>query len=517
MLQGTTALGATAVFSGLSRRAQAALAAPAPAHGQLSDIEHIVILMQENRAFDHYFGTLSGVIGFDDPDVPTDPITGRTAFEQLNPLPVGGLTVRPWPVDPRTSAAQCMADVDHLWQTQHLAVNNGSENLWVASHIPLDTVTGVGTDPRTLLDGGRRPMAYFNRKSLPFHYALADAFTICDRYFSSVRGPTTANRLYLMSASLDPDGVAGGPEVNNLKYPRAGFSWRTYPENLQAAGVDWWIYREPDDYDDNVVDYFVQYQDRRTELFRRGRSTVPAGQLANRIRHDVETGRLPQVSWIVGPKATTEHPDEMPAQGEDFIRQILEALTAKRSVWAKTLLILTYDENGGFFDHVPPPQPEPFTPGEYLTPRGLAMAPESFGIPGPIGLGPRVPTLLISPFTRGGYVCSKTFDHTSILRLLERRFGVEVPNLTEWRRDTCGDLTWAINFAGTPDTRVPTLPDTKARLAEARAQCAKLPPAAPPALGEHVPLPRQEPGRRPRPSGPVPRGRARARSGLHAT
>jgi phospholipase C len=496
-LQGGAALvGGAAAFEGLSGTAQAALAMTAPAGSTLSDIEHVVVFMQENRSFDHYFGTLSGVIGFDDPNVQVDPITGLSVFHQPDPFVLDGAGGRllPWHLDSAHTSAQCLYDIDHIWQTQHLSVAGGANNGWLTAHVPIDSLNVVlGGDLTQLTAGGSRTMGYFTRADLPFHYALADAFTICDRYFCSVMGPTLPNRHYLMSATIDPDGTHGGPEVNNQKL--SGLSWTTYPERLQAAGIDWFVYRESDDFQDNVLNYFVQYGDPSSELFRRGRSTIPDGQLIAKLRQDVVSGNLPQVSWIVGPEYSTEHPDHLPADGAHYIKGVLEALTADPAVWAKTLLILNYDENGGFFDHVPPPLAPPGTPGEFLTAQGLAKAPEATGFAGPIGLGPRVPAMLISPFTRGGYVSSETFDHTSVLRLLETRFGVEVPNLTAWRRATCGDLSRAINATSTPDLTVPALPDTAELLHVAVEQCATLPPPKVPA--EQV-MPTQEPGTRPR-------------------
>jgi phospholipase C len=495
-LTGGLLVGGLAALGSLPLSARLALASTAPAGSRLSDIEHVVILMQENRSFDHYFGTLSGVIGYDDPDVPRHPITGTTAFEQLDPYLLDGAGGRllPWHLPVHTSSAYCLADVDHTWQTQHKSVNGGANDRWVSSHLALDPASSaLSGDLRALQNGGARVMSYFTRKDLPFHYALADAFTICDRFFCSVTGPTNPNRLYSMSAWIDPDGTHGGPEVANF---RTRFSWTTYPERLQKAGIDWYLYRESDDYGDNMLDHFVQYQDEGTELHRRGRSTIAEGQLPAVLRRDVENGNLPQVSWIVGPYATTEHATASPAAGAHYIQQILEALTADASVWAKTLFILTYDENGGFFDHVRPPMAPPGTPGEYLTPTGLLKAPEATGLGGPIGLGPRVPTMLISPFTRGGYVSSDTFDHTSVLRFLETRFGVEVPNLSAWRRETCGDLTSAINFAGTPRITVPDLPDAGEVLREAMELCHSRPAAQVPLFQR---MPSQEPGTRRRP------------------
>lgn len=151
---------------------------------------------------------------------------------------------------------------------------------------------------------------------------------------------------------------------------------------------------------------------------------------------------------------------------------IVGALTANPTLWAKTLFILTYDENGGFFDHVPPTTAPPGTPGEYVTAPAVPD-PAGVGNPainGPIGLGFRVPTLLISPFTRGGFVSSDLFDHTSILRFLETRFGAEVPNLSAWRRSTVGDLTSALNFKK-PDQSIPNLPSTLPAVQQVIQQC----------------------------------------------
>ena len=207
----------------------------APAGSKLNDIEHVVVLCQENRSFDHYFGTLSGVIGFDDPNASVDPLTGRTVFEQLDPNPLDGSdgTLLPWRLDPTRPSAQCLArrrppvagPAPLARQRQQRPVRRRPPR-----------VRPRARDP-DLTQGGIRTMSYFTRADLPFHYALADAFTICDRYFCSVLGPTNPNRLYLMSAWLDPDGTHGGPEINNVKQllGTASFSWTTYPEQLEAA------------------------------------------------------------------------------------------------------------------------------------------------------------------------------------------------------------------------------------------------------------------------------------------
>ncbi|HZU61490.1 MAG TPA: alkaline phosphatase family protein, partial [Solirubrobacteraceae bacterium] len=152
---------------------------------------------------------------------------------------------------------------------------------------------------------------------------------------------------------------------------------------------------------------------------------------------DVAAGTLPQVSWVLAPLVASEHPPAPPIYGEVVTANVLNTLVSNPAIWSKTALLITYDENGGFFDHVPPPVPPAGTEGEFVTKNPLPS--DASGIRGPIGLGFRVPMLVVSPFSRGGFVCSDVFDHTSTLRLLEARFGAEVPNLSKWRRSVTGD------------------------------------------------------------------------------
>ena len=189
------------------------------------------------------------------------------------------------------------------------------------------------------------------------------------------------------------------------------------------------------------------------ELIARGLTPTYPGNFAS----DVAAGKLPSVSWIIPPLAECEHPAAPPEYGEYLVQQILSTLVSNPSVWAQTVFIVVYDENGGFFDHVPPPVPPAGTAGEYLT--GTLPSAAS-GISGPVGLGFRTPCLVISPFSRGGYKYSGVLDHTSLLRLIETRFGVEVPNLSAWRRSVTGDMTGALALANAPVTAVPSLPAT---------------------------------------------------------
>jgi phospholipase C len=182
---------------------------------------------------------------------------------------------------------------------------------------------------------------------------------------------------------------------------------------------------------------------------------------------------------------------------------ILAALMANPLAWAKTVLFVTYDENGGFFDHVAPVTAPPGTPGEYVTAPAVPDPTEVGNPPisGPIGLGFRVPMMVISPFSRGGFVSSDVFDHTSILRFLETRFGAEVPNLSAWRRANVGDLTSALNFSKT-DLSIPSLPTPTAPASDVLVQCQNnLAGFTPYTLPTQQTMPTQESGSAPKPSG----------------
>jgi len=353
-------------------------------------------------------------------------------------------------------------------------------------------------------------MGYYTRADLPFYYALADAFTLCDNYFCSVLGPTDPNRLYSIAASLDPAGGNGGPILQTLVTNRSAIygrlTYTTMPEQLQTRGISWKVYSTPDQtiangiLSDNVLSYFKNFQDPASVLHQ----NAFGPQFPTDFLADVASGNLPQVSWLIGSVVTSDHPPAPSVFGEIVLSLILDALFANSSLWAKTLFLLTFDENGGFFDHVPPPTAPPGTPGEFVTAPAVPD-PTVIGnpaIPGPIGLGFRVPMLLISPFSRGGFVSSDTFDHTSILRFLETRFGVEVPNLSAWRRGAVGDLTTALNLRA-PDTSIPTLPSTTPPISTILTQCANnLAGFTPYAVPVPQSTPTQEPGSAPRPSGP---------------
>jgi phospholipase C len=424
----------------------------------LHQIEHVVILIQENCSFDRYFGTLRGVRGFADPRPQTLP-SGRPVFYQ--PYLLAPLYLLPWRLESSISNP-CDLIVDNGWAPMHTALDGGQMDGWLKGEHEL---------PWT--------MSYYTRAELPWHMALADAFTVADGYFCSVLGPTNPNRLYTMSATIDPAGRHGGPVTDNNNHPP--YTWTTYPERLQKHGISWRVYQQADNFDDNALAWFKRYQDAQpgSPLYENGMRRRDADAFAR----DVAAGRLPQVSWIIAPTAQSEHPLEGgPGRGADFCNGMLQALLAHPKVWAKTVFILTYDEPGGYFDHVLPPLPGGGTRDEFVGGE-------------PIGLGFRVPTVVCSPWSRGGYVCSDTFDHTSLIRLLERRFGVHEPNISAWRRRTCGDLTACLDMRHA-DLSIPRLPSTAPLAAASVHECQDNLPGVPLLLLQKAPG--QEPGSRPR-------------------
>lgn len=462
-----------------------------PVCSKLTDIEHVVIFIQENRSFDHYFGSYPGVRGFSDQSM---------AFQQPDPLNVASAPLAqllPFHLDTATTNAACTHDITHDWAPQHQSWNNGAMNGFVTSRLPINANDAVLT------------MGYYNRADLPYYYALADAFTICDNYFCSVIGPTDPNRLYTMAASIDPDGKNGGPLIQTLITNRAAFygrlTYTTMPEQLQARGISWKVYSSPDAtvlngiLSDNVLSYFKNFRDPSSPLFQNAFvPQFPAGFVA-----DAVSGNLPQVSWLIPPVFASDHPPAPSLFGENILSTVVTALMANAAQWAKTVLFVTYDENGGFFDHVPPLTAPPGTPGEYITVPAFPD-PTVVGNPpvlGPIGLGFRVPMLIISPFSRNGFVSSDVFDHTSVLRFLETLFGAEVPNLSAWRRANVGDLTSAFNFM-IPDPSIPALPSPLPAIAQAIQECAaNLAGFTPYALPDPQTFPMQETGTARRPSG----------------
>ncbi|MGK5628781.1 phosphocholine-specific phospholipase C [Streptomyces sp. URMC 123] len=502
---GAGAAGAAGTASLLPPSLRAALAAEPPPGG-LRALRHVVILMQENRSFDHYFGTLRGVRGFGDRNALTLP-SGKPVFAQ----PGGPLgTVLPFPVREAAAAQakdlQYIGDLDHSWHGGAGAWREGWMDGWVSAKTAAT-------------------MAYYDRRDLPLHYELADTFTVCDAYHSAIHTSTSPNRNHLVSGWTGYE-ANGARAVGNDAYDEGrhpGYAWTTYPERLERAGRSWKTYQEWENFTDNNLEFFARFkavarkalakagdfsymeafyarvrdtatpEAERTRLlaaleegvaaltpaerslFERALRRCPTGRLAETFRADVAAGRLPEVSYLVPSAVDSEHPGaSSPVASATLVHRVLDALASHPDVWRRTAVLITYDENDGFFDHVPPPVPPPGERDEIWQGR-------------PTGLGIRVPMLVVSPWSVGGYVCSEVFDHTSVVRFLETWLGVPEPNITAWRRRVTGDLTGAFDFR-------------RGRRAPAPARPGAIPPftgrwrPAPPAEQR---MPEQEPGTRP--------------------
>jgi phospholipase C len=463
---GAAAVGLPGSAAASPATAPAAAASPAHRHGDLRDIKHVVVIMQENRSFDHYFGSLRGVRGFGDRSTIQLP-GGKPIWEQ----PAGTATQYPWrlsgaktwdgdtPPSPEAGAAN-YGGTTHGWDDQHAAWYGGLMNGWYAAK------------------GGPTTLGYLDRHDLPFHYALAEAYTVGDAYHCSVISATGPNRTYLWSGTINADkrhgdyiAYSGGDELGKF------LPWKSYAETLQEAGVSWRVYQCADDYGDNGLEYFNTFAKLDPSqggtaapgnvFYDNGVANVPepvtglsgnADNLAAAIKADVLGGTLPKVSWVVNNQFFSEHPVTAPSNGAYFLRGVLDALAADPEVFNSTLVVINYDENDGQFDHVPPPVPAPGEADEFVA-GTLGVA-----APVPVGLGFRVPLILVSPWTRGGWVTSEVTDHTSVIQFLEKwttAFGRPAisPNISAWRRKVCGDLTAAFDFTS-PVYGLPHLPPT---------------------------------------------------------
>ncbi len=566
--------GAAGIATVLPASIQRALAInPAPGSTFL-DAEHIVILMQENRSFDHCFGTLKGVRGYNDPRAVSQP-DKKPVWLQTNEL---GDTYAPFRLDIKQTKSTWMGDLPHSRASQVDAYNKGKYDQWLISK--RSRHQQYAPMPLTL--------GYYTREDLPFHYAMADAFTICDQYFCSAMTSTTPNRSFFWTGKITHD-VDGLPKahIRNDDYAYAKLPWNTFPELLEKANVPWKFYQNETscgggfkgeerswlaNFGCNLLEFFDAYNvkfaprylenlqkqvdtlpgeitklqeaspsseeaankiradiARKQEVLDKARAelakyskenfdklsdsekrlynnafvrnegdpnyrslaklnynedgvqrelNVPAGDLLYQFRKDVNEGKLPMVSWLAGPQNFSDHPSA-PWYGAWYVSEILDILTKNPEVWKKTIFIVTYDENDGYFDHfVPFSIPDNNKPGTGKVSAGIDTEVEHVrlanelkqGIPekqareAPIGLGFRVPMTIASPWSRGGKVCSQVFDHTSTLQFLEtflkQKLGKEVrqENISRWRRTVCGDLTAAFSpYDGTQPKDIPFL------------------------------------------------------------
>ncbi len=510
------------------------------------DAEHVVILMQENRSFDHAFGSLKGVRGFLDRRafVKQD---GHSVFFQKNN---DGKYAAPARLDLRNTKSTWMSSLPHSWGNQQHALNKGKYDRWLQAK---------ASDNKNYKDIPLT-LGYYNREDLPFYYQLADAFTIFDQYFCSSLTGTTPNRLFHWSGTLreQKNGKVKANVYNeNIDYDKNHQArWKSFPEILEEQNISWRIYQNEislpkgmsgeqeawlSNFTDNPIEWFSNFNvkfskgyyeniphiiaylkkeiekhpDQKKELEKRiaeleedkvkyhpdqysklsrkeknlhekafttnsndpdywnleigpnengERLVVPKGDVLHQFRKDVENKKLPLVSWLIAPERFSDHPGS-PWYGAWYISEVLNILTKDPETWKKTIFIINYDENDGYFDHVLPFAP-PINPSqpvdmngpegvEYVSRKQEYMKSPSMKdhekVEGSVGLGYRVPMIIASPWTKGGLVNSEVSDHTSVLMFLEnfirKKFNkdVTVDNISEWRRAICGDLTSAFN------------------------------------------------------------------------
>ncbi|WP_222537419.1 phosphocholine-specific phospholipase C [Pedobacter polysacchareus] len=495
--------GAAGLPNVLPMSIQKAMAISAEPGTTFRDAEHVVFLMQENRSFDHLFGKLKGVRGFNDPRTFSLPNKDKVWLQQ----DAAGKTYAPFHVDINKTKITWQGGLPHSWSDQLAARNEGKYDKWV----PVKSHLALG---------------YYDRNDIPFYYAMADAFTICDHNFCSSLTGTTPNRLFFWTGTIRPEqnGTSIAAVNNSQAESRenAFVDWDTFPELLEDHDVSWKIYQNeiwtadlPGDtvddwlgnYGDNAIEYVKRYHVKLAAYFRKngdktakppltpaevtekynqlsdreknlidkafasninapenylelapfsftddeGKSqtiNIPKNDIFHQFRSDVDNGKLPTVSWLVAPQRFSDHTSS-PLYGTWYVSEAIDILTKNPEVWKKTIFILTYDENDGYFDHIPPyvvPKPGDSNSGKVS--EQIDIAPDyELKKDSPIGLGYRVPMLIASPWSKGGYVNSQVFDHTSCLMFLENFLGqktgknIKSKNISSWRRAICGDLT----------------------------------------------------------------------------
>lgn len=324
-------------------------------------IDHIIVVIQENRSFDHYFGTMEGVDGFPD--------------DYTNPNSDGD------PVAPFHTDEYCIRDVAHSWNAVHTQVGDGSMDGFIATSDPL----------------GERAMGYLDGSDLPFYWDLYSTFAMSDHHFCSVLGPTWVNRYYAMSGTSF--GLTGNGAIPEDRIPTD--EPHIIMQQLDERRLGWRVYQSDVPF---VLGGYGHYAGRRL------RSIRPLDDFFD----DVAEGNLPHVTFVdpsffQGVEQSDEHPPANPQFGERFIHSLVTALF-ESPLWERTAMVVTYDEHGGFFDHVEPPEACP--PGDYGPDRSGAF--DQYGV--------RVPLVVVSPYAKAGYVSNQVTDLTSVLRLIQARW-----------------------------------------------------------------------------------------------
>jgi phospholipase C len=477
--------------------------------GTIQDVKHIVILMQENRAFDHYFGTMAGVRGFGDP-FPQPTVTGQPVWYQISNPSDPTSTTLPFPIL-QTENWAFPPDLPHGFSDQQGAWGQGQASYW-----PQYKSTST--------------MGHYTAAELPFQFALAHAFTIGDAYHCALCSCTDPNRIsHVSGSSWDPTLTAAGTpctdangEPSNLRCwitgtwvpgtntgyqynqvaPNQPFTWPNIADVLTEAGVSWRIYQDMNNNWTGAMNGFLAFESFRTAepgstIYVNGMTTWTIADLQTAVQNNT----LATVNWVLPSAAESEHPGApcSPTHGGYFEETVLEALTSNPAVWASTIFILNFDENDGYFDHAIRPavpsyddtgtlQGKSTIPiaGLYFNNSGgiyasnyLSSADTISGNLRPWGLGARVPFLVISPWSKGGWVNSAVASHASIGLFLEQWLGITVPAISAWHRSVLSDLTTFFNFA-TPNDSFPTLPDLSG-YAASDAASEQLPAVVPPA------------------------------------
>jgi phospholipase C len=390
------------------------VAAPTdPAAARLGGIDHIVVVMLENRSFDHMLGFLSlpegdGGRARTDVDGLTGPHVNTNPHDQL-PVPIHHLT--------RTKFAGETEDPDHSATSVDEQIAGGEMSGFVKNFARISQHRANTADPPLPVPDPTLVMGYYGAQELPVYDHLAAEYCVVDRWFSSVPGATWPNRLYSIAgrAAGSRDDVASGPPIYSLP---------SFTRHLDEHQVDWrWYSFDPATLRCVDPQYRLGDHDRFAFVDERKLSTLErvAGALMEEgpsFLDDCAKGALPPVSWIdprfkdlrvLGPNSNDDHPPSDVVAGQELVMTIYNALSSGPK-WARTLLVITYDEHGGFYDHVPPPA-------------AVDDDPEKFG-----RLGVRVPALLVSPLVERGSTSSTVlgrdfhFDHTSIVKTILTRF-----------------------------------------------------------------------------------------------
>ncbi len=376
----------------------AGLAACVPKNPHNLPIDHIVVLMQENRSADNYLAALNAI----QPDYAAEPTTGNP--DPLNPT---GPAIVPF-----HETQYCeSSDLNHSWNGEHQAFDNGAMDGFTAAN-DSSSANADPTDP-----SGARTMGHYDSTDLPFYYGLYNTFATNDHYFQSVLSQTFPNRLYLYAGTSF--GVIRNDSFNSTH--------TSVFNELDQNAVSWKIYSDQYPLSFGTI-LFKYVRDHAAQ------HVFPMSQYYT----DAAAGSLPNVSFV-DPRfldtptvESDEHPPSNIQVGQKFVSDVINGLTTSPN-WSSSALFLTYDENGGFYDHAAPPAaPVPDNVPPNLHAGDTAGAFDRYGF--------RVPVVVVSPYSKSHYVSHVVDDHTSILRFIELRFGMKAMTNRDVNADPMLDM-----------------------------------------------------------------------------